>query len=94
MFGIIDKIQLQPQFIDEDSLEIETLPAPGMYSRKPASRTIKLYAMAGYIRGTAVIDIRTVVSDSLKRKAVASETIERVAKIQVILYCLSWFEVS
>lgn len=52
-------------------------------ARKPISRTQKLYVMAGYTRGTAMIDIRTVTKDSLKRAADAAVISDRASKIQV-----------
>ena len=85
MFGIIDKIQLQPQFVDDEisDSDISVQVLGGNACRKPISRTQKLYTLAGFVRGTSVIDIRTVTTDTLKRSSEALETIERAAKIQV-----------
>ena len=69
MFGIIDKIQLSGEYVDPDTLEYDPVPTTGNSNRKPVPRTPKLYCMAGFIRGTSSIDIRTLVPDTMKRKA-------------------------
>jgi hypothetical protein len=82
MFGVIDKLKLDAKYAGgNDPSELE--PAVGNNSRKPVARQAKLYSMRGFVRGSSAIDIRQTTGDTLKRKAEAVETIERVQKIQV-----------
>lgn len=94
LFGVIDKLTLDAKYVEPvSSLPVEPEPpiaasssaAAAAAKAKPVERVAKIYAMKGFIRGTGNIDIRLTTKDTLKRKAEAVATAERVAKIQVYL---------